>query len=92
MKNLLEGTLNEMYADLRSRNPEFCACERCQADVLAMALNKARPRYSGGSAQGLALASLDLQGASTRAALAVLLMEAMRRVAANPDHDTGRMA
>ena len=91
MKNLLEGTLRELYADLRARNPEFCACERCQADVLALALNSTRPRYTGGSAQGIALASLDLQGAATRASLAVTILEAMRRVAANPNHGTGRL-
>jgi competence protein ComFB len=92
MKNLLEDAIASVYADLRARNPEFCACDDCRADVLAMALNSARPRYSGGTAQGLALASLDLQGAATRASLAVTLMEAMRRVAANPNHDAGRLS
>jgi competence protein ComFB len=91
MKNLLEGTLRELYSDLRARNPEFCPCERCQADVMALALNSTRPRYTGGSAQGMALASLDLQGAATRASLSVTLLDAMRRVGMNPNHSTARL-
>ena len=92
MKNLLEGTLRDIYSELRTQHPRFCGCSRCEADVLAMALNQLRPKYSGGSAQGVALAMLDLQRASTRAKIAVTVLEAMERVAANPNHDAGRIA
>ncbi|MDQ3697249.1 MAG: late competence development ComFB family protein [Gemmatimonadota bacterium] len=91
MKNLLENTLREIYRELRERHPDLCGCARCQADVMAMALNKVRPRYSGGTTQGVALAMLDLQGSSTRASLAVTLLDAMQRVGANPNHEVGRI-
>ncbi|HEU4640931.1 MAG TPA: late competence development ComFB family protein [Gemmatimonadaceae bacterium] len=86
MKNLLEGTVRALHGELRAQNPQFCACEMCQADVEAYALNIARPRYSGGTAVGQALIALDLQRDQTRAELAVLVLDAMRRVAASPRH------
>jgi hypothetical protein len=86
MKNLLEGTIGSVYADLRSQNPRFCDCENCQTDVMAFALNAARPRYGGGADVGHALMTLDLQKDQTRATIAVLVLDAMRKVAASPRH------
>jgi len=86
MKNLLEGTVVALYDELRAQNPELCACDNCRTDVIAFALNAARPRYSGGTDVGQALISVDLQRDQTRAALAVIVLDAMRRVAANPRH------
>ena len=89
MKNRLESVIEEIYADLRTQNPEFCACELCRSDVLAFALNHSRPRYSGGTTTGQALISVDLQKDQTRAELAVIVLDAMRRVAAMPRHGRG---
>ena len=86
MKNLLEGTIAGVYTDLRAQNPEFCDCENCRTDVIAMALNAARPRYGGGADVGHALMAVDLQKDQTRATIAVLVLDAMRRVAASPRH------
>ena len=90
MKNLLEGAVRETYDELRAANPSYCSCALCQEDVLARALNLAHPRYTGGTTMGQALISVDLQKDQTRAELAVLVMEAMRRVAANPQHAAPR--
>lgn len=89
MRNRVETLLGELYEELRRTNPEGCGCERCRADVLTFALNQARPRYAG-TATGQALISVDLQRDQTRAELAVIVLEAMRRVAANPRHDVPR--
>lgn len=86
MKNLLEGTIASVYAELRAQNPEFCDCENCRTDVMAIALNAARPRYGGGADVGHALMAVDLQKHQTRATIAVLVLDAMRRVAATPRH------
>ena len=86
MRNLLEGTVVALYDELRAQNPELCGCDNCRTDVIAFALNAARPRYSGGTDVGQALISVDLQRDQTRAALAVLVLDAMQRVAANPRH------
>ena len=90
MKNLLEGAIASVYADLRSQNPAFCDCENCRTDVMAFALNAARPRYGGGADVGHALITLDLQKDQTRATIAVLVLDAMRRVAASPRHEKPR--
>ena len=90
MKNLLEGAVREIYAELRRQNPEMCDCAVCQEDVLAFALNNTRPRYGGGSDTGHALISVDLQKDQTRAAIAVIVLDGMRRVAANPRHAARR--
>ena len=87
MKNLLEGTIASVYSDLRSKNPDFCDCANCRTDVMAHALNAARPRYGGGADVGHALMTLELQRDQTRATIAVLVLDAMRKVAASPRHD-----
>mgnify|MGYP001544969489 CR=1 FL=1 len=86
MKNLLEGTVVAIYDELRLQNPAVCGCEHCRTDVIAFALNAARPRYSGGTDVGQALISVDMQRDQTRASLAVLVLDAMQRVASNPRH------
>lgn len=87
MKNLLEGTISSVYADLRAQNPRFCDCENCKTDVLAFALNAVRPRYGGGADVGHALMTLDLQKDQMRATIAVLVLDAMQKVATNPRHE-----
>ena len=94
MKNLLEGAVKEVYDELRARgSPEggaaFCGCEQCEDDVLAFALNHLRPRYAGGTREGVAVTSVDLQRDQTRAELMVAVLDAMRRVTNNPRHPIG---
>jgi competence protein ComFB len=86
MKNLVEDAVREIYADLRARNAEYCDCEQCQDDVMAYALNNLKPRYTSGGPRAVAYTSFQLQQAGTRSELAVVVMEAMRRVAMNPRH------
>jgi competence protein ComFB len=89
MKNLLEGAVKEVYDELRSRDAAFCGCAQCEDDVLAFALNHLRPRYAGGTREGVAVTSVDLQRDQTRAELMVAVLDAMRRVANNPRHPIG---
>ena len=86
MKNALEEVVQTVYAQLRHKNPEFCSCERCHDDVVAHALNNARPRYVGGSPIGAAVTRVKLVQDQAKAELAVVVFEAMRRVQANPRH------
>jgi competence protein ComFB len=89
MKNLLEGAVKEVYDELRARDATFCGCEQCQDDVLSFALNHLRPRYAGGTREGVAVTSVDLQRDQTRAELMVAVLDAMRRVRNNPRHPVG---
>lgn len=86
MKNLLEGAVLGIYANLIANDPSVCSCANCREDTLAYVLNKTRPRYSGGTDTGMALIALDLQKDQTRAQLAVIVLDAIQRVAANPRH------
>lgn len=86
MINRLEQAVREVYAELRAAHPDICGCARCEADIVAFALNHARPRYGGGNTTGQALISVELQRDQTRATVAVLVLDAMRRVAATPRH------
>jgi len=86
MKNLLEDAVLRIYEELVAKTPGACTCESCREDALAYVLNKTRPRYSGGTDTGMALIALDLQKDQTRAQLAVVVMDAIQRVAANPRH------
>ena len=89
MKNLLETAVKEVYDDLRSKDATFCGCQHCEEDVLAFALNHLRPRYAGGTREGVAVTSVDLQRDQSRAELMVAVLDAMRRVANNPRHPIG---
>ena len=86
MQNLLEEAVTEIFEQLRDREAGFCACAQCHDDVLTHALNKARPRYSSGSAVGSAVTRASLVQDQARAEIAVLVLEAMRRVQRNPRH------
>ncbi|MEP7067204.1 MAG: late competence development ComFB family protein [Gemmatimonadota bacterium] len=86
MKNLLEDTVAGIYEDLLAKMPAVCGCASCREDALAYVLNKTRPRYSGGTDTGMALIALDLQKDQTRAQLAVIVLDAIKRVGANPRH------
>jgi hypothetical protein len=86
MKNLLEGTVSGIYDDLLAQTAGACRCAECKQDALAYVLNKTRPRYSGGTDTGMALIALELQKDQTRAQLAVVVLDAIQRVASNPRH------
>jgi competence protein ComFB len=86
MKNALEEAVLEVYGQLKARHREFCSCQRCHDDVVAQALNKARPRYIGGSPIGAAVTRVSLSSDSARAEIAVVVFDAMRRVNMNPRH------
>ena len=86
MKNVLEEAVTEIFDQLRDREAGFCACEQCHDDVVTHALNKAKPRYISGSAVGSAVTRVSLMQDQSRAEIAVLVLEAMRRVQRNPRH------
>ena len=87
MKNALEEVVHEVFEQLRHGNAHFCHCAHCEDDVIAHALNKARPRYIGGSLMGSAVTRVALSNDQARAEVAVLVLDAMRQVAARPRHE-----
>ncbi len=87
MKNALEEVIDSLHDGLRSRSgARFCSCSKCRDDVIAHALNKARPRYVGSATLGAAVTRVNLDTDQARAELSVLVLDAMRRVDENPRH------
>ena len=89
MINALEEVIREVYGSLRESHPDFCACERCQDDVLTLALNQTRPRYVQSDGLGAAVTRVQLSTDAARTEITVIVFDAMRRVASNPRHVPG---
>jgi competence protein ComFB len=85
MRSPLERAVRDVHAKLTEAHTEFCACEQCADDVVAMVMNQIRPRYTT-TGLGYAVESADLDTDQVRAQLSVLVFEAMNRVAEQPRH------
>jgi competence protein ComFB len=85
MKSPLERAVREVHASLAEQHTEFCSCEQCADDVVAFVMNQTRPRYTT-TGLGWAVETADLDTDQVRAQLAVLVFEAMHRVAEQPRH------
>jgi hypothetical protein len=86
MHNALEEVIGEVFDQVSKGRARFCDCAQCRDDVITHALNQARPRYVSGSLIGSAVTRVALSHGQARAELAVLVLEAMRRVSARPRH------
>lgn len=86
MQNVLEESVHEVFFRLRDLEAGYCHCSKCQDDVITHALNHARPRYISGSGVGSAVTRVALTRDQAQAEVAVLVLEAMRRVQRNPRH------
>jgi len=86
MHNALEEVVGEVFDGLSRAHAHFCHCAQCRDDVITRALNQARPRYISGSLIGSAVTRVALSHEQARAELAVLVLDAMRLVAARPRH------
>jgi hypothetical protein len=84
--NWVEQTVTELAESLRPLVADLCDCAECRGDVVLRALNQARPRYATSSTVGGAVTRVELAGDQARAELTVLVLDAMRQVAANPRH------
>jgi hypothetical protein len=86
MQNVLEESVQEVFLRLRDLEAGYCHCPKCQDDVITHALNHARPRYISGHGVGSAVTRVALTRDQAQAEVAVLVLEAMRRVQRNPRH------
>jgi competence protein ComFB len=87
MKNLLEDAIGSAYESVRSKTPGFCGCQKCKDDVISLALNHTKPRYSTGDPpRGAVLTRLELQSEQGQAQLISVVHDAMKHVIANPRH------
>jgi competence protein ComFB len=85
MKSPLERAVREVHDKLTRTHANFCACEQCADDVVALVMNQTKPRYTT-TGLGWAVEAADLDTDQVRAQLAVLVFDAMNRVAEQPRH------
>jgi len=85
MRSPLERAVREVHEKLTRTHADFCACEQCADDVVALVMNQTKPRYTT-TGLGWAVEAADLDTDQVRAQLAVLVFDAMNRVAEQPRH------
>lgn len=83
IKNLVEDHVTAAYDTLRPLFPAFCGCALCREDVLTFALNRVPARYVS-SRQGSAVTGVNLEKEQSRAAIEVIVMEALRKISVAP--------
>jgi len=83
VRNVTEAAVRREFERLRDQFPDFCGCRVCSDDVLVYALNRLPPRYVISPAGG-ALTEVSFDKDQSKAAVNVVLIEALRRVTAAP--------
>lgn len=83
IKNLVEEHVTAAYATLRPHFPAFCGCDLCREDVLTYALNRVPPRYVS-RREGSVVTEVNLEKEQSRAAIEVVVMEALRKISVAP--------
>lgn len=91
MINAIEEVVREVYQQVKTReattggSAAFCHCPQCEDDVIRHTMNHLRPRYVG-TTVGSAVTRVSLSLEQVRAEVAVVILDAMKRVAKNPMH------
>ena len=83
IKNLVEDHVSAAYQTLRPHFPAFCGCDLCREDVVTFALNRVPPRYVS-RREGSVVTEVDLEKEQSRAAIEVVVMEALRKISVAP--------
>jgi competence protein ComFB len=83
IKNLAEEHVLAAYETLRPHFPGFCGCDICRDDVLTYALNRVPPRYVS-RREGAVVTEINLEKEQSRAAIEVIVMEALRKISVAP--------
>lgn len=80
---MLEQVVAREYERLLPRVEGFCGCDMCRDDVLVFALNRLPPRYVA-APRGEIITSVTMSEDQNLADVSMALMDAFRRVNANP--------
>lgn len=82
MEEIVEQITNEMF---NMPNIEICICDRCKADVIALALNHLLPKYVV-SEKGRIFSELETYTFQLRAEVLAEVLKAMEKIKENPSH------
>lgn len=85
LKNFSEIVVKKVLQDYLPNADLPCKCEKCQADIMAFALNRLPPRYYV-SLKGEVLTNLEAQLTPDKARVLAEVVAAAQIVAACPSH------
>jgi len=84
-KNYMEDVVMEVYQEFIERNPQYCSCDRCRADTMVIALKQLRGLYAV-SQEGEIFTRVSRDDRQIRTDAMVMIVEAAKRVAQQPNH------
>lgn len=91
LKNVMEDLVSEYADEAIAGDPNFCKCQRCRLDVVAIALNDLKPKYVV-TRKGYAYAKVSELQAQFRTDIIVAVNKAMSQVRNSPRHGKTRKA
>ena len=83
MKNVTEYLVSRAYGELAPSVAGICTCPICREDVLVYALNRLPPHFTS-TLKGEVVSKLEMEAGQGSIDVTVVLLDAMRRVAAAP--------
>ncbi|NLW25570.1 MAG: late competence development ComFB family protein [Clostridia bacterium] len=86
--NLTELMVEEVFKGLTMKRKDFCCCDRCRADIMAIALNNLKPRYVV-TEKGQAFAKASFLNCQISTDVLVEINKAIEIVNRYPRHDLG---
>ncbi len=84
-KNYMEDVIVEIYGDYKKHNLNYCTCDRCRADTIAIALTKLKGKYAV-SPEGEIFAKISRDDRQVRADALMVILEAIEQVGKRPNH------
>ncbi len=85
VRNYLEEAVSSYVNEAIQEDPEFCGCDKCRLDVIALALNDLKPKYVVTN-KGYVLVKTGELEAQFRADTVIAVKKAMKIVKENPRH------
>jgi len=85
LKNHMETVVREVLQEYIHHGKLRCSCERCQADIMALTLNRIPPRYAV-SLKGEILTDWESRALPSQAKVMAELINAAKQVGESPSH------
>ncbi len=85
LTNVIEVFVFDLMDSILKTKTEMCTCDKCKADIAAVALNQLKPRYVT-SQLGDVITRTEIMDSDLRTAIVVSLTEAVELVAKSPRH------
>lgn len=85
LKNQMEDAVFLILKEVL-KNRDICKCERCQKDIMAVALNNLPTKYVV-TEKGKIYAKTDLLSRQFRTDIIIQILNAIKLVSKNPNHD-----